>query len=340
MVKAILSSKWFKLALAFLVILSCLGLGAGYWLYSAMNKPVSVTQSLLFEVASGKGVSSVCRQLQQQAVLPSCLPVKLAAKISPKKFHIKAGTYQVKENMTLSQLFSMLNQGKEHQFSFTIVEGDNVYQVIERIRGTEYISDNISHLSLADLSQALNLQYRHPEGFLAPDTYFYNAGASAKEILLRAAAKQKRIMSQLTSNSTKLVGLSPYEVLILASIVEKETSVPSERATIASVFYNRLEKGMRLQTDPTVIYGVWQEYEGDITRRHLRTKTPYNTYRIDGLPPTPIANPGVEAIRAVMEPEQSDYFYFVASGEGGHVFNRTLEQHNKAVQAYLKKTKS
>ncbi|MDX1803841.1 MAG: endolytic transglycosylase MltG [Alcanivorax sp.] len=176
---------------------------------------------------------------------------------------------------------------------------------------------------------------QHPEGWFAPDTYFYTRGTSDLTLLERAMARQQDILNQAWAERDQNLPYSgPYQALIMASIVEKETGVPSERAEIAGVFVNRLRKGMRLQTDPTVIYGMGDRYHGNIRRSDLHTPTPYNTYVIPGLPPTPIAMPGREAIMAAVHPADTEALYFVARGDGSHYFSKTLAEHRKAVRDF------
>ncbi len=185
------------------------------------------------------------------------------------------------------------------------------------------------------LMKELGKPDHHPEGWFAPDTYAYVRGDTDLELLDRALADQEQILEQAWEERAEGLPLdSPYEALILASIVEKETAVPDEREEIAGVFVNRLNQGMRLQTDPTVIYGIGDDYEGNIRRHHLQQDTPYNTYRRAGLPPTPIAMPGEASIRAALNPADTEALYFVARGDGTHVFSRTLEEHQQAVREY------
>lgn len=335
--------SFFKSAklLAFLALAVIVGvLSLFLHLNSYLTAPLKTSAPWQLTVSQGDTLNSVCRRLTKQDKLSQCHSLKIYHKLNSAISNIQTGHYQFENNVNLKQVLTKLNRGDITQFSFTVIEGDNLYQVIDKVKNSEYLTDDISQLSFTELARELNLGLSSPEGWLYPDTYFYTANSSALTLLSTMVNRQQQALAQLWQQRTPLVTLtSPYQALIMASIIEKETAVESERTTISSVFHNRLNKKMRLQTDPTVIYGVWQEYNGDITSAHLRQKTPYNTYRIGGLPPTPIANPSIASIKAALAPANSDYYYFVASGEGGHVFNKTLKQHNKSLKQYLAKLK-
>ncbi len=201
----------------------------------------------------------------------------------------------------------------------------------------EQLKHTLTESSEADIAKQLGIEQSKLEGLFLAETYHFTKGVSDLDILKRAHRKLEGILNSAWETRQENLPLtSPYQALILASIIEKETAVESERERIASVFVNRLNKRMRLQTDPTVIYGMGDNYDGNIRKKDLRAPTPYNTYVINGLPPTPIAMPGEASIRAALNPEQSAYLYFVASGNGGHVFSKNLTEHNRAVRAYLK----
>ena len=317
---------------------------------SSLSQTLKVHSKTLFVVEKGSSLSKVCRQLIRQNAVSNCFGHKLKARFDSQLSNIKSGTYALEPNMSLNDFLQNLVMAKEAQFAFTIVEGKNLYQVLASLQNQPHINNDIAQYQpevnnrkqyFEDLAKRFQLPEPHLEGYLFPDTYFYVDGTKASELLARAINKQQSLLKQLLQqHDLPRVIKSEYELLIIASIIEKESSNLAEQNIIASVFYNRLAKRMRLQTDPTVIYGVWDEYKGDITRKHLSQKTAYNTYRINGLPPTPIANPGVAAITAALNPATTDYLYFVASGKGDHVFNKTLAGHNKSVREYLKLTKS
>jgi UPF0755 protein len=308
------------------------------WLHFSLQEESRNSNAEYVEVNSGDTLSKLCQRMKQEGIFSHCLALKVKAKISSQLASIQKGVYLLEPNTPILDFIAMVNNGSEVQFSFTIVEGDNQFQVFEKIKQKAYLVDDVTNLSNKELAEKLKLESPRIEGWLYPDTYHYSANSTALELLKRAVAKQQQVLETEWELRAEDIGIdSPYQALILASIVEKESSVSAERPLIASVFHNRLQKKMRLQTDPTVIYGVWHEYKGDITSRHLREKTPYNTYRINGLTPTPIANPSLASIKAVLNPAKSQYFYFVASGNGDHVFSRTLDEHNRAVRNYLRK---
>lgn len=264
------------------------------------------------------------------------------------KMHVKkplhSGTYQLPDNPSFAQMLSVLQQGEKVAFvKVQIIEGKtakDLYHVLRNNDGiqTEILSDNL--LTPQDLGVNLPEKYApngNMEGWFSPDTYYFTEGSSDKKVLADLFNRQyTALMKAWEKRQADLPYATPYEALIMASIIEKETSVASERGEVAGVFVNRLRKKMRLQTDPTVIYGMGERYDGNIRKSDLQEKTAYNTYQIDGLPPTPIALPSIASIEASLNPNQTDSLYFVATGHGGHKFTSNLADHNKAVQAYLK----
>jgi len=328
---------FFSAIVLFFVCLTAISVGV---VKVSFDQPMTLDSAKLIHIKKGDSLYSVCNRLTEFNYINDCFGVKVLSKVTPAIGQIKAGVYALTPDLRLSDFVSNLNEGKEQQFPFTLLEGDNIYQVLDKLKDATFLLNDIESDSLPELSKKLLLATSTPEGWLYPDTYYYSAHTYASTLLARAVVKQKDVLTRLWNNKQDDLPIkTPYEALILASIVEKESAVAAEREIIASVFHNRLNKRMRLQTDPTVIYGIWDEYQGDITRKHLKQKTAYNTYRINGLPPTPIANPSEAAINAVLHPASTDYYYFVASGNGGHVFNTTLTEHNKSVQEYLKKSK-
>ena len=325
--------------LVVVLVVLLLGAGGGYfWLNSALSQPVQNKQTQLVEVKKGQTLNQLCNQLERKGIVSNCLAIKLYSKVFDTYTGIQSGIYELKPKQELQNFLLSLVMGQVKQYSFTIIEGENLYQVLDKLDKAKGLKNDLADKSHKQVAMALDLKYSSAEGWLYPETYKYPAGSKATELLSRAVAKQQQILQQQWQSKQEESALgTAYEALILASIIEKESSVAGERDKISSVFHNRLNIDMRLQTDPTTIYGVWEEYEGDITREHLRQKNAYNTYRINGLPPTPIANPSAASLQAALNPASTEYFYFVASGDGDHIFSKTLEQHNRALRNYLRK---
>ena len=316
-------------------VLAC-ALGLLFVGYYELKEPVKLPQgqtSLIWQVEKGSSLSQVNRRLHKAEVLSHPKLLSLYARISGRTA-IQAGHYQVEQGDNALQLLQKFNQGAVISYQITFPEGWNFQQWIAELATVEQFSE-ISALSQRQLMAAAKMDKAHPEGWLFPDTYSYTHSDTAVDIVARAHSKMLQVLDQAWQGREQdLPYANAYEALIMASIVEKETGQVSERPTIAGVFVRRLNLGMRLQTDPTVIYGLGDAYRGNITRKHLKTWTPYNTYRINGLPPTPIAMPSAAAIEATLHPEAGTSLYFVARGDGGHYFSDSLEEHQKAVRQY------
>ena len=249
--------------------------------------------------------------------------------------NIKQGEYELPPLISPADLLRLFAEGKVKQRSFTWVEGITASQALKILQAQEYLSKPQMPLDMETLRSVLQLGYPSAEGWLFPDTYSYSRDADPWELIRQSYQRmQLTLTAEWEGRAAGLPYNSPYEALIMASIIEKETGAPEERAEIAGVFVRRLQKGMRLQTDPTVIYGLGDEYQGNIRRKHLRQPTPFNTYVIKGLPPTPIALPGLDSIHAALHPADGDSLYFVAKGDGTHQFSATLQEHEAAVRAY------
>ena len=330
-----------KLAVIVLVVVLLLlasTAGGYFYMSSVFGQAIQVKREQIVEVKKGETLNQICARLQSKQYISNCVVVKLYSKLFDTYTDIKAGSYETTPGQTLSELLLNLVDGNVKQYSFTIVEGENVFQVLDKLASAPRLKNDLKDLNMKQVASALGLTQESAEGWLSPETYLYPASSLASDLLKRAVKVQQGLLqSQWQKRAKNLPLKSAYEALILASIIEKESSVAAERNKVSSVFHNRLNKNMRLQTDPTVIYGVWHEYKGDITRKHLRTKTPYNTYRINGLTPTPIANPSLASINATLHPSKTDYLYFVASGNGDHIFSESLDAHNRAVRNYLRK---
>lgn len=315
---------------------------AGAWVSSYLHRPLPVSEILTVEVPRGAGLSRVLYNLNDEGILGKGLEARfrrvgarLYSAFTGMDGRMHVGEYQLKPGDSLLSLLEKMDRGDVLQRSLTLVEGWNFRELRARLASLETLEHRLEGLTDEQVMAELGRPDRHPEGWFAPETYFYTRGTADLTILARALARQENILDEAWQQRAKdLPYDTPYEALIMASIVERETGVPKERPEIAGVFTNRLNKGMRLQTDPTVIYGMGEDYKGNIRRSDLRRATPYNTYVIRGLPPTPIAMPGREAILAAVNPGKTESLYFVARGDGSHSFSKTLAQHRKAVREY------
>lgn len=302
----------------------------------ALSQPV-VTDSDVFVIKKGESFRQITRRLQQKwAINPYWFRVIAYQKKVTNQ--LKAGEYVLQPGMSLPDILAVFVRGKVRQYAITFPEGWTFKQIRQRLSENANLTHTLDNVDAKVMLKRLGSPYKHPEGLFFPETYFFEKNTSDFELLKRAYQKMQQVLQQEWAGREPGLPLeSPYQALILASIVEKETGKPSERARIAGVFIRRLRKGMLLQTDPTVIYGMGDRYQGNIRRQDLKQATPYNTYVIKGLPPTPIAMPGREAIHAVMHPATGNSLYFVARGDGGHVFSATLREHVNAVNKYQKK---
>ncbi len=329
------------------VVLVLLASGGFLWhsLQQFTAAKINVDNAYLLNVEQGESVRQVVNKLPIEAGVNN-LGFRVWLKLNPEKAQIKKGLYDISPHASVTDIIDLLIAGKVKQFSVTLIEGHTFKQWLTHLSSIDTLTQDLpnddalyAYFVNNENSICAN-EYQHLEGCFLPDTYFYTYKASASSILQRAFdALEHALEKAWQQRFLDLPINSPYEALILASIIEKETAIDSERSKIAGVFVNRLESNMRLQTDPTVIYGVGDAYNGDITRKHLRTPTPYNTYVIKGLPITPIAMASMKSIIAAVNPAITDAFYFVATGDGGHRFSVTLQAHNQAVRDYLMKQK-
>lgn len=307
---------------------------AAFYLFSwfpAQN--IELSEQRVIQIPQGKGFNQLCRQLASQNVIKVCAPLKWYSKFVPGSRAIKAGSYLIKPDISHHSLLLLLSSGKEHQFAITFVEGERLRDLLVKLANVENLVADIGPID--QLAGRLGSEHQNIEGLLFPDTYYFSANSSSFDIVERAYQRmQTKLALEWEKRASNLPYANAYEALIMASIIEKETGLAQERDLISSVFINRLHKKMRLQTDPTVIYGLGEAFDGDITRKHLRQKTAYNTYRINGLPPTPIAMPGIDSIIAALHPANTEYFYFVSKKDQSHYFSKTLKEHNRAVRKY------
>lgn len=334
------------LLILLLVIFATFGV-VTYLVDQFLTQPISQnTQTQIIEIKPGSSAGKVANQLNQAGLLDSPKWFVWYLRYYEKHGSIKMGELKIDPTWTVAQLTEALLKGETVKYPVTLIAGHTFKQMLELLQSADKMQIQLESQTLDEIYQTFNLKdlgdkkypYAGLEGWFLPETYYYQLGDSDVSVLKRAQTALKALLDEEWQNRAKnLPFKTPYEALILASIVEKETGIASERPLIAGVFVNRLNKRMRLQTDPTVIYGIGASYDGNIRKKDLLTKTAYNTYRINGLPPTPIAMPSAEAIRAVMHPQETKALYFVAKGGGEHHFSKTLIEHNKAVRKYLLK---
>nr|AGO87491.1 protein YceG-like protein [uncultured bacterium B19D1_C12D4_E9D6] len=311
--------------------------GTGYWYFQeALSKPLTFGESI-FTIKRGDTLSGISELLLQKGIIREPWSLRLLGRQQGNSNAIKAGEYELPETLTLREFYDRIVAGKgQVDMRVTIVEGWTFKLMRQALDGADKLVHLTSGLRDEEVMQQLGYPGQHPEGRFYPDTYYYRSGDSDLNILKKAySLMQKKLDEAWAQRTPEMLLDSPYEALILASIIEKETQLRDEQPEIAGVLMNRLKKGMRLQTDSTVIYGIGDAYNGDITRKHLKTDTPYNTYTRGGLIPTPISLPGEGSLLATVKPATTRNYYFVAKGGGRHHFSRTLKEHNAAVQKYI-----
>jgi len=310
------------------------------WMVDYARTPLNIgPNSQEVSIKPNSSLRSIAQQLEMQGVIPNAWSFMLLAKILHKEAYLQAGEYTLNKNITPYQLLLSLNHGKTTQASITFIEGHTFKQMKQRIAKNTALKHTIKNKSDAEVMHLLGSDIKNPEGLFFPDTFYFDRNAEDIVVLKRAYTIMKnKLESAWQSRADRLPYKNSYEALIMASIIEKETGKASERKMIAGVFVNRLRIGMRLQTDPTVIYGMGDNFDGNIRRKDLLKDTLYNTYTRAGLPPTPIAMPGLASIEAALHPENTNALYFVGKGDGSHAFSSSLSEHNRAVIKYqLKK---
>jgi len=321
-----------RIGAALVVAGAGLAAAAWWWLGQPLPLPVSPYG---FDVRAGASLRSIARDLAARGVLPGELPLVMLARMRGVDRTVKAGNYEFAAGITLPQLLDRLTQGEAAQTALTVVEGATFADLTRALAAEPGVVKTVLGRPQAELMQRIGADGASAEGWFFPDTYFFVAGSTDAALLARAYRLMRaRLDAAWSTRAADLPLKDPYEALILASIVEKETARPADRPLIASVFINRLRLGMRLQTDPTVIYGMGERFDGNLKKRDLETDTPHNTYTRDGLPPTPIALPGQASLDAVTHPPQTPYLYFVARGDGSSEFSTSLADHNRAVAKY------
>ncbi|ADO48944.1 cell division protein YceG [[Enterobacter] lignolyticus] len=333
-----------KMLRFFLLLLVVLGIAAGIGMWKVRqlaDSKILIKEDLVFTLKAGTGRSALGEQLYGEKVINRPRVFQWLLRVEPDLSHFKAGTYRFTPQMTVREMLQLLASGKEAQFPLRFVEGMRVSEYLKQLRDAPYVKHTLADDSYETLAKALKLeQPEWVEGWFWPDTWMYTANTTDLSILKRAHQKMvKAVDSAWEGRADNLPYKDQNALVTMASIIEKETAVASERDQVASVFINRLRIGMRLQTDPTVIYGMGESYSGKLSRKDLETPTSYNTYVIAGLPPGPIAVPGEASLNAAAHPAKTPYLYFVADGKGGHTFNTNLASHNRSVQDYLKALK-
>ena len=337
-----------KFFIFLLILLLILG-GGGFWGYQKLTEfvhtPVNVTQDQLLTIERGTTGSKLAALLEQEKILDHADLLTWLLKLQPQLNKVKAGTYSLMGVKTLQDLLDMINSGKEAQFNVKFIEGKTFKEWRKNLENAPHLKQTLQGKSDKEIMALLDIpavakavyEWNNMDGWLYPDTYNYTPNSTDLELLKRSTTRLQKALDKAWNERDENLPLAdPYQMLILASIVEKETGIAAERPQVASVFINRLKANMKLQTDPTVIYGMGESYTGNIRKKDLETMTPYNTYMIEGLPPTPIAMVSESALQAVAHPAKTDFYYFVADGSGGHKFTRNLNEHNKAVQEYLR----
>ena len=301
-----------------------------YWI----NVPLALNDDRIITVRKGDTLSKIAYELEASSVIHSARLLIVYAQLSDKT-RLEIGDYLLTKKSSRQQLLNLLQSGDVIRYDITLVEGKTFNDFLKKIRNEPKFTHVLMGNSHAELIEELSVDIGHLEGWFFPDTYQFSSGVTDKELLLQSHQRMQDVLQEEWNNRAEnLPYKNAYEALIMASIIEKETGVAYERPEIAGVFVRRLQKGMRLQTDPTIIYGLGDEYTGNIRRKHLKQPTPYNTYLINGLPPTPIAMPGRAAIHAALHPKSGSSLYFVAKGDGSHHFSATLAEHNSAVNKY------
>ena len=332
--------SWVKQAAIaiFVLLITITGISA-WWFWhdmqSQLNTPLALESSLAYTIRTGMSLQAVTNELNQKGVLNKPYYLSLEARRQGKERQIKAGEYHIQPGTTPLQLLDQFIEGKVIQYQLTLVEGWNFSQVMNELRNNEHLVHTLESYDASSVVTGLGLPMLNPEGQFFPDTYHFPANTTDIEFLKRAYEKMQQVLAEAwEQRAENLPYQSVEEALVMASIIEKETGLAEEREQIAGVFIRRLQKGMLLQTDPTVIYAMGESFDGNIRHKDLDIDSPYNTYRYIGLPPTPIALAGYDAIHAALHPQDGNTLYFVAKGDGSHHFTTTLVEHNKAVAKY------
>lgn len=324
------------LSLFVIAVLTCVGFAG--WMIAYATRPIPLPSTpFQFTIKQGSSLKSAVSQITASGLDISPWRFEWLARGLGRATDLKAGTYQLNAPVSPLQMLEKLRTGEALLSVITFVEGVTFAQMRKQLAAQAAVKSESAGLADQSILAAIGATEKHPEGLFFPDTYAFNSGTSDLTLLKRA---YQNMQAQLAKAwETRAAGLpyaSPYEALIMASIVEKETGNPDERSLVAAVFVNRLKRNLKLQADPTVIYGLGDRFNGNLRKQDLTADTVYNTYTRTGLPPTPIAMPGLKSIEAALNPAPGDYLYFVSRKDGSHHFSRTLEEHNRAVARYQK----
>ncbi|MFL6534093.1 MAG: endolytic transglycosylase MltG [Pseudomonas sp.] len=324
------------------LVLAGLLLGASAWkIHSALQQPLNITQEELLDVPNGTTPTGTLKRLEADGLIKDAFWLRIYWRFNLADQPLHSGEYRMVPGMTMEALIGVWKRGDVVQYSVTLVEGWNFRQVRAALAKDEKLQQTLAGLSDSQVMDRLGHSGVFPEGRFFPDTYRFVRGTTDADLLKKAYDRLDDVLAKEWAQRAADVPYNqPYQALIMASLIEKETGVPQERGQIAGVFVRRLRLGMLLQTDPTVIYGLGERYTGKLTRAHLKEENPYNTYLIPGLPPTPIAMVGREAIHAALNPADGNSLYFVARGDGSHVFSDDLETHNNAVREFQLKRRA
>jgi UPF0755 protein len=335
-VPGVCMSKRFTIVFAGLLAFVLCAFAALYFSYFLVSPAGMDKQEEIFMVKKGSGLRTIAEQLEERRLIKGKYLFMLWVYAKGGARDIKAGEYSFNRSMTPVKLFQMLTSGAVKTYSFTIPEGVTAEQIAVLLEGRNFINkrDFVSLVHDKDLVASYDVDGVSLEGYLYPDTYVITRDMGPRDVIDRMVDRFWAVFNALVRDQNLAIPVK--DIVTLASIVEKETGLAEERPVIAAVFLNRLGKGMRLESDPTVIYGM-KDFSGNLTRKDLRSASPYNTYMHHGLPPGPIANPGREAIKAVINPAETDYLYFVSKNDGSHHFSCTLDEHNRAVNQYQKR---
>lgn len=290
---------------------------------------------MIFTIERGQDFGTTTRALNESGLINNPFKYRILARLKGYDKRVQAGEYVLSASLSPIEILDKLVSGKVRLHRVTIPEGHNLKQIAALVEEAGFVNRDIFYNAAnnSELLRRLDIEAKTFEGYLFPDTYSFPRTASAEEIITAMVQRQRQVFLPEWHAQAEKIGLSTHQVLTLASIIEKETGAAHERPLISSVFHNRLKKGMRLETDPTVIYGL-KDFNGNLTRKHLRTKTPYNTYKIKGLPPGPIASPGAEAIKAALFPAETNYLFFVSKKDTTHHFSANFKDHERAVRKY------